>query len=1272
MRKLPLKLITLFLALTIFITYIPVFSAETGNKWLKFNKTGDTSQAIIVEGRGVKLVNSAPAGYYLSQLIIRDSSNAIVEPGRVCTINESNDTLNAVPGASGVYSVMGDFYTLNAIGDAQESYCVAGEDGEEDTYFNYVATVTSDRNNLIKQDSFVSLKVTDLAPDKSPKFEISDDSSSDASIGVFKDFNTVSSSKPTPTADGKFSYTVGFSHTATSARLTIQLITDHEITKNSRFRITFATQKSDSIILVIKTKQQLVDDVKQAMQDPNQRSPYIQLTGFDDLNFITSDFTVAKRQEVYGVTVDFEWKWTPKDETGRNAVTINVPLFSEINNVRIKRQEDDVEGVLTATISYLPSGGLEEDKVSTDCNLRLVVKGSGTSPSIQIVKQEDPLETVPIQATNVLDIYKEGSVPNFHQQPGSYNPLFVHLLLGKKGGRADYVTIDSSNKNIAEAKKEGTTIGSYTDTYAWKARLENPSGDELVEEPIGLQFVPLQVGVTTITAEYFVTTSSGSMKVNEIKFNLQVVDSSPDKDSTLSSLEVFEIDAAGDSVTHAISFNPQTKEYNLFVGNWVQSLRFRASKNSLKASTDMTVRLNGAAVGTMRSGNKSDAFAINDPSIIRYNFEVVVTAEDLTQSVYKLNVERLPPSDDASLSGLVVKDDEGVAHEYVQANSPNNHDFDPGVKTYKMSLPFNIKRITLETPTTHQKATVAISPEPQDDLDIFDPNKYIAVDTDTLLVTITVTAEDGITQNIYQLQVTRLPPESDSLLASLDIKDHTTQSIDFGFSKYTNTYDTVLVDNPVRFVTVYPVAESKFATIEVNQQKIEADKGYRIDLDVNVTMPIIVEVTAENGVDTSTYRLTVKRQLPNSDASLSDLTVSSLEITPIFSPTNQKYTAIATGSTTSVTVTPTATYSGATITVNNIPVKSGNASGSIRLSEVTTVTVVVTAEDKVTKRAYTVTITNDDLRAKSKNADLKSLKVNEGDMSPEFKSSITTYNVPVENDVDYIDIFPVPEDNRAKIAVKMGSKYIGDYDGNFSEAIKSGANKFTIEVTADDGKTKKSYSLNVNRGVNGQQGSLKPITPDQIDFKKSKTIYVDITKYAIVSSKVFSELAKYPDTTIIFQGIDYSLAFKGSDISTVVPFAETYNLAMSFTSPDEDNIRDLLGSDSGIDLVTLYFKHHGALPGKATLMVDLGAKYKSKTLYLHYYNPEMDRNEYYGKVTTNSRGTVAFKVDHFSTYILAPKILRNSVDKSGEVNIAVSDADKINPDTAFDEDMQRG
>lgn len=1265
MRKHIYKLIILIIVVSLLAEVFPVYSEEAGNKWLKFDKTGDTSQAIIVEGRGIHIKNTAPSGYYLSRLIVRDSSNAEVEPGKVCTINESNDTLNAVAGSSGVYSVMGDFYTLNAVGDAQETYCVIPPGSSDPAYFNYVAKVTSDKNNLIKQDSYVYLDVKAIAPDNAPAFEMT----TSTAVGVFKDFNKVSSSKPTATTDGKFTYTVGFSNTATSAKLSIQLITEHLITKDSSFRISFATQKSDSLILVIKTKQQLVDDVKKAITDPSQRSPYIQLTGYDDLDFITSDFTVAKRVEVYGVNVDMNWAWQAKDSQYQNAITINEPLFSLYDNVRVKRQEDDVEGVLTATIIYWPSGAAEADKVAEACPLRVVIKGSGTSPSARILKTADPLTTVPIQSINVLDINK-GTIAGFPQQNGSYNPLNVQFLLGKKGGRADYFTITSSDTSIADALK-GFRGDGVTNVYTWKSKLENPGGNELEEVPVEIQFNPKKVGVTTITAEYYVTASAGDKKIYELKFNLQVVDTSPDKDSTLSNLEVFGIDVGGDSTPQTISFKPATKEYNLSVGHWIQSLCFRPTKNSVKASSEITINVykdnvrDDAVTAAVRSGNKSSVFSINDPNVELYTFELTVTAQDTTVTVYKINVERLPPSDDSTLSNLIVKDDTGTVHSYSRASAPDNKTFSPGVKTYNMSLPYNIKRITLETPTTHIKATVSITPEPQDDLNIFDPKKYIAISTDTLLVTITVTAEDGITKSVYQLQITRQPPDTNALLTSLDIKDYTTQSVSYPFDKYTINYDTILLDNDVRFITVYPVPESKYATVQVNSTEVAYEKGQRIDLDVNVTTPIIVTVLAENGRDTMTYSLSVKRQLPSSDPSLSDLTVSSLTLSPVFSPANQVYTAVATGATTTVTATPTATHKKATITVNGIPVKNGSSSGSIKLAEKTVITIIVTAEDKVTKRTYTVTVTNDDLRVKSTNADLKSLKVNEGDMSPTFKSSITSYNVPVENEVDYIDIFPVPADSRAKVVVKQGSKEIGDYNGNYSQAIKSGANKFTIEVTADDGKVKKTYSLNINRGVNGQQGALKPISTDQIDFKKSKVIYVDITKYATVSSKVFTELKKYPNTTIIFQGNDYSLAFKGSDLSTVVPFAESYNLAMSFTSPDEADLRVLMGSDSATPLVTLYFKHHGALPGKATLMVDLGTKYKSKTLYLHYYNLDMKRNDYYGKVTTNSRGTVAFKVEHFSTYFLAGKVVKNAADKSGEVNIAVNDADKINPDTGL-------
>ncbi|MEJ7627581.1 MAG: cadherin-like beta sandwich domain-containing protein [Ferruginibacter sp.] len=109
------------------------------------------------------------------------------------------------------------------------------------------------------------------------------------------------------------------------------------------------------------------------------------------------------------------------------------------------------------------------------------------------------------------------------------------------------------------------------------------------------------------------------------------------------------------------------------------------------------------------------------------------------------------------------------------------------------------------------------------------------------------------------------------------------------------------------------------------------------------------------------YGLAVGGNLTSSvsnNADLSNLTLSSGLLSPTFTSNTTSYTASVANSVSSLTVTPTSSQASATITVNGIAVTSGSPSGSISLNVGTnTITTVVTAEDGITTKTYTVTVT---------------------------------------------------------------------------------------------------------------------------------------------------------------------------------------------------------------------------------------------------------------------------------------------------------------------------
>ncbi|MCC9065454.1 MBG domain-containing protein [Flavobacterium piscisymbiosum] len=93
-------------------------------------------------------------------------------------------------------------------------------------------------------------------------------------------------------------------------------------------------------------------------------------------------------------------------------------------------------------------------------------------------------------------------------------------------------------------------------------------------------------------------------------------------------------------------------------------------------------------------------------------------------------------------------------------------------------------------------------------------------------------------------------------------------------------------------------------------------------------------------------------------ATLSDLSISSGTLTPVFATATTAYTATVSNAVTSLTLTPITTDNNATVTVNGVTVVSGSASGAIALVVgPNVITTIVTAQDGTTIETYTITVT---------------------------------------------------------------------------------------------------------------------------------------------------------------------------------------------------------------------------------------------------------------------------------------------------------------------------
>lgn len=139
-----------------------------------------------------------------------------------------------------------------------------------------------------------------------------------------------------------------------------------------------------------------------------------------------------------------------------------------------------------------------------------------------------------------------------------------------------------------------------------------------------------------------------------------------------------------------------------------------------------------------------------------------------------------------------------------------------------------------------------------------------------------------------------------------------------------------------------------------------------------------------------------------------------------------------------------------------------------------------------------LTTTKPEEEKKSSNAALKSLKVDQEGLTPEFSKDIENYVLNVPSTVENLKVTAEPEDAKATV------KIIGN------EGLKEGDNKVTITVTAEDGSIK-TYLLTVTKGVeNTQTLGLQSLTIKGVDF--ADVFKPDVYEYTIEVKEDISKL----------------------------------------------------------------------------------------------------------------------------------------------------------------------
>ena len=486
-------------------------------------------------------------------------------------------------------------------------------------------------------------------------------------------------------------------------------------------------------------------------------------------------------------------------------------------------------------------------------------------------------------------------------------------------------------------------------------------------------------------------------------------------DASLSSLSL-------SGMTLSPAFASETTAYTASVANSVTETTVSATARDANASVEVTpVDADDETLGDQVN------LAVGETTI-----SVAVTAEDgETGQSYTVTVTRAR-SADATLSALSLS---GVTL------TPG---FASGTTTYTASVAHGVTETTVAASASDANASVEVKLNGEVDQDGVVPLMVGAGN----VITVIVTAQDGETSQTYTVTVTRAG-SADATLSVLSLSGVTLSP---AFAAGTTAY-TASVSNSVTETTVTATAAAK-AAYEVKLNGV-VDQGVVVGLEVGSGNIIAVVVTAQDGQTMQIYTVTVTRA-GSADATLSSLSLSGVTLTPVFAAGTTAYAASVGHAVTETTVTASASDASASVEITPEDADDQTLGDQVDLAVgETTISVVVTAQDGVTTRTYSVTVT----RAGSEDATLSALSFSGVTLSPAFESGTTAYTASVGHGVTATTVTAMAA---AGAAYEVKLNGVVDQDGVVGLAVGSG-NVIAVIVTAQDGKTTQTYTVTLTR-----------------------------------------------------------------------------------------------------------------------------------------------------------------------------------------------------------------
>jgi len=177
-----------------------------------------------------------------------------------------------------------------------------------------------------------------------------------------------------------------------------------------------------------------------------------------------------------------------------------------------------------------------------------------------------------------------------------------------------------------------------------------------------------------------------------------------------------------------------------------------------------------------------------------------------------------------------------------------------------------------------------------------------------------------------------------------------------------------------------------------------------------------------------------------------------------------------------------------------------------------------------------------------------------------------------------------------------------------------------------------------------------------VKAEKAKNEYKEKLKQnEVISSITKTEKENEVVYEIINKGLTYSWTFN-KDEGYKRALNESMEIDLNMKLDILTNIDNSLLNEkvTNEDKLIIAFEHHGALPTKAKIKLNVEDKYKDgEKLYLYYLNEEKNVIEYIENNIPVKNGHVEFEIEHCSNYFLTGSIVQDAVNNPKNINLII-------------------